>query len=56
MAEAAVTDDPLGGFLAFLEVATGLARCHLVCAVCGRRKDEGGANRGGSLETSVRTV
>jgi len=30
MAEAAVTDDPLGGFLALLEVAPGLARCHSV--------------------------
>ena len=28
VAEAAVTDNPLGGFLALLEVATGLARCH----------------------------
>ena len=28
VAEAAVADDPLGGFLALLEVATGLARRH----------------------------
>lgn len=28
VAEAAVADDPLGGFLALLEAATGLARCH----------------------------
>jgi hypothetical protein len=28
VAKAAVTDDPLSGFLALLEVATGLARCH----------------------------
>jgi len=27
-AEAAIADDPLGGFLALLEVATGLARGH----------------------------
>jgi hypothetical protein len=30
VAKAAVTDDPLGGFLALLEVATGLARRHCV--------------------------
>lgn len=34
VAKAAVTDDPLGGFLALLEVATGLARCH----GCGREE------------------
>lgn len=28
VAEAAVADDPLGGFLALLEAATGLAGCH----------------------------
>jgi hypothetical protein len=28
VAKAAVTDDPLGSFLALLEVATGLARRH----------------------------
>lgn len=33
-AEAAVTDDALGGFLALLEVATGLAGRH--CGLCGR--------------------
>ena len=36
-AKAAIANDPLGGFLALLEIATGLARGHDVCRGCGVR-------------------
>jgi hypothetical protein len=42
VAKAAVPDDALGGFLALLEVATGLARCHGCCGLVAGRTDEGG--------------